>query len=711
MNRIKYKYYFFILVTFLSSDLLSQSPTQYGWEWLNPKPTAASLEKIRFADANTGYCVGSNGTIMKTTDGGANWNFLQTWVQAGFYDYRLLWVFNKDSIILKGSNPDFYLSTNGGQNFTAVNSGFSFTVNGMYFRDNMNGYAVGESDFLIKTTNGGNSWQRVVTNLNFNMTAVSFPDNNTGYIAGSKIARTTDGGLSWQTSSAITGANCIYFLSVSTGFIGANKLYMTTNGGSDWYIVSNELNIFHDIYFLNSLTGWAASEGGILKTTDGGSNWKLVSKLKYKSICFADSSTGFGCSSGINGGILGKTNDGGYNWSNNNNYFESRDIYSLYFLNGQTGFYGGTSGNFRKTIDGGHTWSTLLSTPGTFTESIYFFNENTGFIGQTYSFNGGQIRKTTNGGLNWSFYQVAWAVDGIMFANMNTGYALSSGNVIYKTTNSGSSWTPYGNSATWLNGIFVADANRVMAVGEIDLPIDHALIAKTTDGGQNWNVQDYNWGTSAYSVYFTDMNTGYVAGSGGKIFKTTDFGETWISINPPTGYSLYAIQFFNANTGIVSGENGTAFKTTNAGLTWIPYYDITGLHFFTMHCPDQNNCYFGGWYGIMLKMQNGGILQGITHIKYDMPRYYLLNQNYPNPFNPTTKIKFSIPPVGNGRDRSVRIIVYDALGREVQTLVNEHLQPGAYEVEWDGSNYSSGVYYYTLVSDNYYETKKMILIK
>jgi hypothetical protein len=85
---------------------------------------------------------------------------------------------------------------------------------------------------------------------------------------------------------------------------------------------------------------------------------------------------------------------------------------------------------------------------------------------------------------------------------------------------------------------------------------------------------------------------------------------------------------------------------------------------------------------------------------------YVLYQNYPNPFNPTTNIKFSIVNSGD-----VKLVVYDIQGREVQTLVNESLKPGTYEAAFDGSALNSGVYFYKLVTGNFTETKKMLLIK
>jgi hypothetical protein len=94
------------------------------------------------------------------------------------------------------------------------------------------------------------------------------------------------------------------------------------------------------------------------------------------------------------------------------------------------------------------------------------------------------------------------------------------------------------------------------------------------------------------------------------------------------------------------------------------------------------------------------------NISTEVPNKYNLMQNYPNPFNPITNVKFSIINSGN-----VKLVVYDIQGREVQTLLNERLQPGTYEVPFDGSNLTSGVYFYQLISDNYIETKRMVMIK
>lgn len=107
----------------------------------------------------------------------------------------------------------------------------------------------------------------------------------------------------------------------------------------------------------------------------------------------------------------------------------------------------------------------------------------------------------------------------------------------------------------------------------------------------------------------------------------------------------------------------------------------------------------------------GGILTticaiGIKRISNEIPDSYKLYQNYPNPFNPATKISFSLP-----KRSFAKLVIYDILGRAISTLINEQLRPGSYEVEWNGSNYASGIYFYKLITGNFIETKKMVVLK
>ncbi len=105
------------------------------------------------------------------------------------------------------------------------------------------------------------------------------------------------------------------------------------------------------------------------------------------------------------------------------------------------------------------------------------------------------------------------------------------------------------------------------------------------------------------------------------------------------------------------------------------------------------------------------VVPNVRNISSEVPDKFTLGQNYPNPFNPVTKIKFAIPSNVKGQTSDVKLIIYDALGKNVATLVNEKLNAGSYEAEFNGSNYSSGIYFYKLEAGDFSEVKRMILLK
>lgn len=116
----------------------------------------------------------------------------------------------------------------------------------------------------------------------------------------------------------------------------------------------------------------------------------------------------------------------------------------------------------------------------------------------------------------------------------------------------------------------------------------------------------------------------------------------------------------------------------------------------------------GGDEGVLrgwgLRLNNS--LTGIEPVSNNVPNRFYLYQNYPNPFNPSTQIKFDIAKTSN-----VKLLIYDILGREVKTLVNETAQPGTYEVLFDGSNLASGTYFMKLEAGTFTDIKKIVLVK
>jgi hypothetical protein len=193
----------------------------------------------------------------------------------------------------------------------------------------------------------------------------------------------------------------------------------------------------------------------------------------------------------------------------------------------------------------------------------------------------------------------------------------------------------------------------------------NGTILRTTDGGANWNPQTSGTDHILCSVSFTDANTGTAVGIGGTVLRTTDGGTNWVLQTSGTNYDLTDVSFTDANTGTVVGWYGTILRTTNGGTTFVEEEQID-----------------------------------------ELPTEFILSQNYPNPFNPSTKIKYSVPQTSN-----VVIKVYDILGNEIETLLNEDKPAGTYEVTWYAENLPSGVYFYQLIAGENLSTKKMLLIK
>jgi photosystem II stability/assembly factor-like uncharacterized protein len=369
------------------------------------------------------------------------------------------------------------------------------------------------------------------------------------------------------------------------------------------------------------------------------------------------------------------------------------ELYGIYFKDGNTG----VCSKF-KTTNGGMNW--FQTDPGG-SYAMNFIDQNTGYRV------GGGILMTTNLGENWiTQTNPTGTLYGVHFPNTNTGYACGESGKIIKTTSGGTNWfllTSPVSTSYYLNGTFFVDANTGFVTG-FTTSGNPSVIIKSTNGGSNWDIQSFPTGTGYGAVYFLNAMTGIVIGI--KAAKTTDGGATWIAKNLPVSGFLYSLNFSSSTVGYAVGFGGTIIKTTDTGETWFrqtsPSSTLRSVYFV-----NDNTGYACGNNGIVIKTTDGGGPPfGITPLNNEVPRNYALYQNYPNPFNPVTKINFELPNTDY-----IKLIVYDVLGKKVALLVNEKLTPGKYEVNFDGSCYPSGVYFYTLTTDSYMAIKKMILIK
>ena len=310
-------------------------------------------------------------------------------------------------------------------------------------------------------------------------------------------------------------------------------------------------------------------------------SWQVLNSnttKKLSSVCFVTADVGYIV--GENGLII-KTIDGGNNWSTQTSN-TTNSLNSVLFINADTGFAVGDGGTILKTLNGGVNWTE--SSGGTANDlfSIFFTNTNIGYIGG----DAGLLLKTIDGGINWGLPQKTslpitahYPCFSLFFTSENVGYAASYMGLHPKTIDGGLTWTgtePMGAYGGIVGGaltsVYFVDANTGF-ITEQDLK----TIYKTTDSGENWNSRtlgpDYY---DMYSVHFSSVDTGYVVGSGGKIFRTVDKGENWTQQIINTTNNLLSVDFPDSNTGYAVGANGTILKLTKRNTyLWTP---STGLN-------------------------------------------------------------------------------------------------------------------------------------
>ncbi len=415
------------------------------------------------------------------------------------------------------------------------------------------------------------------------------------------------------------------------------------------------------------------------------------------------------------------------------------NITDLQFINAQTGFITGGSfgGQVAKTTNGGDTW-TMIPVPRTELQmtSVEFINANTGWCcgSRAYPYPCcnyfTMYYKTTNGGQTWDSLPQGWGYKAFSDIHMFSKDSLLVGNIedhdlstsgsLHFTTNSGSTFsTPqylnYGFGQVYSIRFINNFTGFYCSYFAEDYGPLKTHVFKTTDRGFSWAYIYKDTatlgGSSTYypkkinDEFFVNENTGYICGEKGRFAKTTNGGQNWIDRNIGSTINFTSIHFFDLNTGYIAPN---LMRTTDGGETWVTMGNsvLTWIKRFVF--VDNLTGWAYNNTGLM-KTVTGGVT-AIEPISSIIPEKYFLMQNYPNPFNPMTNIRYDIP-AGTGRDLSVQLKVYDANGKEVETLVNENQNGGSYSVSFNAVNYPSGVYFYKLTTGIFSETRKMILLK
>ncbi|HEX2786908.1 MAG TPA: YCF48-related protein [Ignavibacteria bacterium] len=384
-------------------------------------------------------------------------------------------------------------------------------------------------------------------------------------------------------------------------------------------------------------------------------------------------------------------------WINQSPPSPGHQIFSCSFPSANVGYICGYGEFFMKTTNGGQNWIDLsLGFTGDNLNAVWFLNETTGFMTSTND----SLLYSTNGGLDWiNYLYLGNQGQDLFFLNSQTGWA-SSYNRLYKTTNAGINWSLVINAA--VPDMFFTSENTGW---KTSYSSGSSQVMKTTNGCQSWETKHTTTDFRVvYAIDFINENTGWICGYRGYIAKTTDGGETWTVQRDTGGQGLYTICFINPNIGFASGDNGSVVSTSDGGTTWTET-NLPASRYSKIEFINQNTGWMVGSHGVVRKTTNAAGLTFANPIS-TVADGFELKQNYPNPFNPSTTIEFSVP---NSDFYTLKI--YDMNGKEVATLVNENLNSGSYNVEWNGLNNSSGIYFYKLVSGSFTAVKKMLMLK
>lgn len=592
------------------------------------------------------------------------------------------------------------------------------------FVDTLNGWAVGDSGTIIYTSNGGYNWVAQNSHLNNNIFTVFFLNKRLGWAIahgftstyfGTYLLRTTNGGVNWDTAQyplANAYIRTITFLDSLTGYLGGNlaQLCKSTNGGINWVICTVDTSSVasrfpvNSFKFLNNRTGLGCGgvmdiAGVIWKTTNYGQFWtaEVVAPEPLFDIKILDSLNYLAVGGDYEyGASILRTSNGGLNWN-----YKTIDFFgisrSLSFRTNVEGWIAmGYQMNLLMTDDAGASWSVFNSPDSTNIFDLTFKNNRFG------------IGVGLNGAVIKYIPVPVYSVSGSVKYNDNN-QPLTSGTVkafkLNKSTGSivvvdsalvqsDGSYTMFNISQDSINiGVFTNSTppkDWVITYYPSTIYWQDATVLYPLTNLYNIDINAFRLISTTASNSVNGKVMEYMNSSTGNIkdaFLYAKNGDTFVRCTVTDENGVYHLQSLpSGNLKILVNRLGYSSDSTNVNVTETSNIDSVNFYLYKMYV-------------------------GIKQIGSTVPSDYKLFQNYPNPFNPSTIIKFQIKDF-----KLVTLKVYDILGREVVTLINEKLKAGTYEIPFSINQYTnnllpSGIYFYRLQTDDFIETKRMALIK
>ncbi len=697
---------------------------------------AVGFNSIHTPDGVYVIAVGDNGLIFRSSNGG------NTWASYSYNSEDLRSVYSVDNDVwFTGENGNIYKTGKSNSAITNYNVGSSFTVNSVYFIDANTGYVCGSGGSIYRSTNGGADWTPSMTGIpNEDLNGISFVDNTKGVVVGNNgtIYTTSDGGVTWMPFNTITDKNLLDVKYFTGGIIIAGEYgtLITSDATGLWNSIDSRTN--SDIRAISGTsytTAHVAGGGGFIRNNMSGSSEFLNFEINpmmanLVDLYFYNDDLGFAVSS-LNNAII-RTTNGGMSWEltagasasmswvqkspsgsgiGNNLCMHPTDRNSAFVVYGNKVYV---------SRDKAETWTQIATVGiGSRAHSFYVSPIDTNIWLAAMENSPDCIVRTTNYGATWtnilardfSTYGQPLEMDqndpnNFYFAPSNSG-----GEGVYKSTDVGATFTKV---ASYNNSGINQPCDLIIRwdhPNEIYMGDDGADIWKSTDGAATWTLVKPGSSSEVPSMCNSIFDNTFcyaTTWSSPQVFRTTDSGDNWSIVSNNSGSGWGSDVCREDPTVVLTGNYGSqSWLTTNGGVSFATVsMGLSGAGAGIM-VPER---------GYLLNMQTGSLFKLVINysiltstsenIISSVPSSYDLSQNYPNPFNPSTTIKFTMPEQGN-----VSLKVFDRLGREVADLVSGYRNVGTYEISFDASQLSSGIYFYKLSTDNFVSTKKMTLIK
>jgi len=594
----------------------------------------------------------------------------------------------------------------------------------------------------VTSPDGGENWQvgstQNITWTSENVTNVKIEysvNNGTNWTVIAASVAAAAGSYSWNVPNTPATQCLVRLTDASNSSVSdvSNSVFTISTSGFDWEIVSSGTTgeIWQIDFVDNSIVWLIADNGDVRRSTDGGTTWVTAGNVGAAaySIAAIDAQTAVvatGPASG-NGAIL-KTTNGGTNWvqkyTASGAWFNVIDNISSSLLWAQSD---PTDGSFHivKSTDGGETWALTSNRPAAPASNVYGANSSFYSIGNTLWFGCGgasgvtqanRVYKSTNGPDGpWTYATTTAQYTGSIAFSSPDGYGLvgfwQATSTLNLSTNGGTSFTAINPSLDLTRGLdYIPNTPYCWAATSTGL-------WRTTNHGSTWTADVLPTGvTNGLNCvkFYGDANLGFAGGPGGVLLKSR--------LSPVVPVELTSFTAV-VNDNSVSLNWQTASELNNHGFEvqkktdsdWTLVSFIKGKGTTTeisnySYVDSYTDFSFSGKVSYRLKqIDYDGKFSYSDEIQLDVDlsaKNYVLNQNHPNPFNPVTTISFGIPTAGK-----VTLKIFDNLGREIQTLVDEVKPAGTYNVEFNGINLASGIYYYRLQSGSFVSTKKFVLMK